>query len=117
MSKKLETSKDTIIATNSVVHQIFDDVEDVGETVDKAHLTLEKLAKEFYNFKRTHLKMQKDLEYVIAKEVEKQLRPMNKKLDQILLLKPKAIYIMPSLPNPISWLFRLIPIGKKKGGK
>lgn len=106
----------TLEATNSVVHQTFEDLEDIGKTVDTSQMTLETLAKEFYKFKKNYTAMKLDLEQTIAEEVKKQIKPLEEKLDMILLNKPKTVYIVPRLPNPFSWIFRLIVSKIKRGG-
>lgn len=101
-----ENVEKVIEATNSVVHQTFNDINDIGDVVDKSNTTLESLHKEFKIFKKNYTYMQMTLEQTIASEVAKQLKPIQDQLDTIITQKPKAIYIVPKMPNFFKWLFR-----------
>lgn len=124
MSEQKLTLKETIEATKSVTDQLYEDHETTSDTIERnIKPTLASLAKEFFKFKRLHNAMLIEIKKEISEEVRKQNEPFVKQLNdieetlnQILLNKPKAIYILPKLPNPFRWFFRIVTGTIKKRG-
>ncbi len=108
--------REQIDSTSSVVHQTFEDLEDIGETIDQSKLTLEKLAKDIRRIQVNHTHLKNVLQRTIAEEVAKQIQPLKDQLDEFLLTKPKVVYIGFKLPNPFKWFVTLF-YGRRQSSK
>lgn len=90
--------------TESVVHETFRDVSDIGEVVDDSKVNLEVLLAEFRRFKRDY-----------KSEIQTQIKPLADTLNKFIQEKPKAVYVIPKLPWWLKWIFKLSHI--KPGGQ
>lgn len=108
LEAKVPTIKDHIEATNSVVHQMFEDQEDIGKEIDQIAGDTESIQKILRKFYRDQHNFEKTIKKTIADEVEKQIKPLAGKLDELTASNPKVVYVKLRLPNPFGWFFRLV---------
>ena len=86
--------------TESVVHQTFKDVNDIGEVADDTKADVGTLLKEFRQFKSNYkLEMQT--------EIERQIKPLRDDLEKLTTNKPKFIFVLPNLPRWVKFILRI----------
>ena len=107
MTEEKAGIRETIEATDSVVHQTWEDLQDIGEIADITKATTELTASKLNILIRRHNNLESMIKRTIAEETEKQIKPLKESLDKMLLKDPKVIYIKLKLPNPFSWFLKL----------
>lgn len=103
-----QTIKQTIENTDSIVHETFKDLSDIGEIIDGSQDTLRSVSKRINKIISQRVQLEEEMKRTISHEVENQIKPLGAKLDAFLLTKPKVIYIRLKFPNPFRGLINKI---------
>lgn len=104
MTEEKTGIRETIESTDSVVHQTWSDLQDIGEIADTTKVSVELLATKINILIRRHNTFETVVKKTIASEVEHQIKPLKEKLDELLLKDPKVVYLKLRIPNPFKWL-------------
>lgn len=102
--------KETLKNTESVVGGIYSDLDEVGNMVENMQATGEDTAKAIKALVKQYIKDRKQqeefnrkIESLISSEVEKQLKPLIDRIDNLVASKPKFIFVLPKFPTLDFW--------------
>jgi hypothetical protein len=87
--------KQQVTETKSVVNQTWEDLNDMGGTLDKALANVEGSKKILQKLFKHQLYIEEELKKTIAFEVEKQIAPLREQIDLFVSSKSKVIYLKP----------------------
>lgn len=113
MAEQKPSLRDTIQGTDSVVHQTFNDLQDLGEIIDHTKETTESISRRLNILIRHRLEFENQVRNAIAEAVQKEVAPIKRQLEELLLEKPQVVYIKFKLPGFLNWFLKPFHIFKK----
>lgn len=88
------TAKEIIAQTQTTADAIYDDLTDIGKTVDYSKMSLEQLSLEFTKFRKEQDNFKWEIRKLIEIEITKQVKPLADNLER--LVNKKIVYVKPA---------------------